>query len=241
MQKSVTAILLYLVFVTFYGCLGVYICSEGSGIITREKRAVQEFKTISVNLSGNIFFYQNENPKVEIETDDNLHNFITTKVRDSGLILDCDRSICPRKLNIYITNPFLEGLEINSSADFFAQTPISSSQFYIQINGSSDVRIDGITTNKINTQINGGGNVSLAGASNLFISKINGSGHLKALKLLVKVAKINTNGSGDVYINVTDELRCVVNGSGNVYYYGFPKSIDVNLNGSGRISRVEEK
>lgn len=56
MQKFVSAILVFLGFVTFYGCLRVNICSEGSGIITREKRAVQEFKTISINLSGNVFF-----------------------------------------------------------------------------------------------------------------------------------------------------------------------------------------
>lgn len=135
----------------------------------------------------------------------------------------------------------MEGLVINSSADFFAQTPISSSQFYIKINGSSDVRIDSITTNKINTQINGSGDISLDGASDLFISKTNGSGNLKGAKLLVKVAKININGSGDVYINVTDELRCVVNGSANVYYYGSPESIEANINGSGRISQFEEK
>lgn len=170
MQKFVSAVFVFLGFVTFYGCLGVNICSEGSGIITREKRAVQEFKTISINLSGNVFFYQNENPKIEIETDDNLHSFIISEVSDSVLILDCDRSICPRKLNIYISNPFLEGLEINSSSDFFAQNTISSSQFFIQINGSSNIQIDSITTNRINTQINGSGDISLGGASDSLIS-----------------------------------------------------------------------
>ncbi|MGQ9819809.1 MAG: head GIN domain-containing protein [Candidatus Kapaibacteriales bacterium] len=225
MQKFIFIALSFLAFFSLFNCLGVHICSEGSGIVVREKREILKFKTITINLSGNIFFYQADNPKIEIETDDNLHFLKTTEVHNSTLILDCDKTICPKKLNVYISNPFLEGLEINSSADFLAQMPIPSSQLSIQINGSSDIRIDSITTNMVNTQINGSGDISLGGISDLFISKINGSGELNVAKLMVKNAKINTNGSGDVYISVADELRCVVNGSGDIFYPGSPKYV----------------
>lgn len=241
MQKTIK-FSLTLVFVTLLqSCLGVYICSEGSGIITRQMKEIQPFKTIVINIPGNIFFYQGETSKVEIETDDNLLRLITIELQNEELILDSDKSICPRKLNIYVTNPYLEGFEINSSADFFSQTPISTSKLIIQVNGSSDIRIDSVNAEKVVTQINGSGDVRLGGFTEFFISKINGSGDLRASKLVAKVAKTNTNGSGDVYISVTDELRAEINGSGDVYYYGSPKITEININGSGEVNQIDKK
>lgn len=222
-------------------CVGVYICTEGSGHLSKETFTVQNFQKLSINVPSKIFIIQDSIPKLEIETDDNLFNFLNIEVSNEKLTIDSEKGICPRKLHIYITNPVFKEIEVNGSGDIFAQSPINTDEINIGINGSGDVSIDSIKAQKIKIEINGSGDIKVAGSADNFLVEINGSGDVKALKLLTRNATIETNGSGDVYVNTTEELSVDISGSGDVYYLGNPRSTHLSISGSGTIKKYFPK
>ncbi len=240
-MKKLSLLFIMLPLMGISGCFGVFICSEGSGTILKEKRNVEPFDRVTVAVSGNVFYVQGDTYKISIETDDNLLQYITTEIRGNELIIDSDKSICPHKLNVFITSKELSKVEIEGSADFFAQTPIETEDLEVSINGSGDIRIDSIfSKNSVQLEINGSGEIRVGGSCNRFTSETNGSGDIFASKLTSKIAQLEINGSGNVYITVQDELFVDINGSGDIYYNGNPSHFVLNLNGSGRATKIKK-
>lgn len=241
MKKICIVFLNLILAVSISGCFGVYFCTEGSGHLSKQLFDVPKFKSITINVPSKIFIVQDTITKVEVETDDNLLNFLDIKVADNRLVIDSEKGICPRRLDIRITNPIFKEIQVNGSADVIAQTPISLDKMYIGINGSGDILIDSIQTRKITIEINGSGDIQLGGVADEFNSEINGSGDVKAIKLIAKKAKIETNGSGDVYVNCTEDLEVQISGSGDVYYLGEPNRMHFEFSGSGRAKKYTPK
>lgn len=239
-MRKLYPLLVSLSLLAMTGCFGVFICSEGSGTIQKANRGLEEFDQISINISGNVFYVQGDAYHIAIETDDNLLQYITTDVRRKELIIDSDKSICPHKLNIYITSKELRKVEIEGSADFFAQTPIKTENLNVSINGSGDVRIDSMFSEGVWLEINGSGEIRVGGSSNTFSAEVNGSGDIFASKLNSKISKVEINGSGNAYVVAQDELIIEINGSGDVYYNGNPNRLVLNINGSGKAIKINK-
>jgi hypothetical protein len=50
------------------------------------------------------------------------------------------------------------------------------------------------------------------------------------------VLDVNFNGLGNVKITAKDTLNAVVNGMGNLTYYGKPRNVNKTVNGIGSVS-----
>ena len=74
----------------------------------------------------------------------------------------------------------------------------------------------------IDVNINGSGNVKLDGGSSSAKIKIGGSGEYDACNLITNTCDIKTSGSGSACVNVSDTLTAIVNGSGDINFYGNP-------------------
>lgn len=228
---NILIIVLLVLFTT--GCFGVFICMEGSGHLSKQFFDLPNFNKIVVDVPSNIFIIQDSTKKFEVETDDNLFNYIYLSVVDDVLTIKSQKGICPRKMDIYITNPEFKEIRINGSADIFAQSPIIGKSLMISINGAGDIVLDSIKMDNFSVEINGSGDVRVGGLVNNFKVEIAGSGDVRALKLVAKNVTIETAGSGDVYVNCSENLQVDISGSGDVYYLGNPQKSQININGSG--------
>lgn len=231
----------YLILLLLTSCMGVYVCTEGSGVLDKQVREFRKFSGISLFVPANVFISQDSVTKVIVETDDNLFDFVLTDLKDDILVIESVKGICPKRLNLFISTPEIELLELNGTGGIFAQTPIQSNKLTIRIYGSGDVVVDSINANKVNIAIDGSGDIRLGGYCENFSTEINGSGDIKAMKLTADNAKIRTSGSGDVYINCSNSIDVSIAGSGDVYYLGEPKLLNFNISGSGELRRYKQK
>lgn len=219
-------------------CVGIYLCTEGSGRIAKQTYELPNFKNIISDVSAKIFIIQDSTSKIEIETDDNLLDAIIVDVNNEVLTLTSEKGLCPRKLEISLTSPSYNNIEINGSSDVIAQTPIISDDFSIKIDNSGDVQIDSIKAQIVRIKVNGSGDIRFGGISNILNATINGSGDLNASKLTAKSVEVKINGSGDVYVHSIEKLYININGSGNVFYSGNPTFSDISILGSGVAKRI---
>ena len=191
-----------------------------------------------MNIQGDIkLVVVNENaPKtVEINTNADLIQYITTEIKDGKLIIDSDPCIDPDGDLIFtLTVSNLEKITINGSVDITCEKELSGQELSIQINGSGDVELP-LAYEKLKTSINGSGDAELSGKVANADININGSGDVEAEKLETVDADVNINGSGDCNLRVTGNLKATIVGSGDISYSGKPQNVKSNVIGSGNI------
>lgn len=219
-------------------CMSGLFFEKGNGNIVRNEVATQQFTEIVLNGFGDVIIEQGSKNQLFIETDDNLMQFIEVKFENNQLILDATETIAPTKLKFYIMAPNINGIKINGAGDVLAKYPISSNDFKIDIKGSGDVRMNEIKFERLDINISGSGDVTLAGKASDSRISIVGSGDIKCKELEVKNCNAKIVGSGDIKINVVEGLNASITGSGDILYYGDPKVLTSSVSGSGEIKRA---
>ncbi len=211
------------VFVVFAAVMLTLIsCSKeritGNGSVITETRNINNFKSVSVSGSTNVYITEGAVFKVEVKGYNNLLPYFETKLVNTTLELGYKENTNVRNDNteVFITMPVLEGLVTEGSGNI-----------------STTGTFSGTTNFNVNTF--GSGNVSISqGSSQNFYSSIEGSGNINALNFVADKVEATISGSGNVEITANNTLKVVIAGSGNVYYRGTP-IITSTISGSGSI------
>lgn len=190
---------------------------RGSGDLITESRPVSSFDEIVVKGSGNVRVDVTGTESLEIEAEDNIMPLLTTEVVAGRLELGIKSGelISPRRDITYaITAAQLRG---------------------VSILGSGDITVSDIDVDTFETTVSGSGNIEPEGACDHLEVTISGSGRFRGADLVAATGEVRVSGSGDVLVNVTDDLTVSISGSGDVQYMGDP-SVDQSISGSGDVS-----
>ena len=90
---------------------------------------------------------------------------------------------------------------------------------------------------ELDLAISGSGNIEALSEFDIESESVDlsGSGKLKLFKVIGQDCNVALSGSGNVEVNVQNELVVDLSGSGNVYYKGVPNSIQSDISGSGSV------
>ena len=236
--KWLSFICLSLLFIT--SCIdkgnnGIFDCIEGEGGVVTEELLINEFKGVKLRGSSNVFITQGSPLQVKVAGQQNIIDNIETDIQ--GDIWEIEFEDCMRdytKLNIYITMPVIENLEVSGSGDIVGQNDFEVTEIDLKVDGSGKIDVALVDATSVDANISGSGKILLEGASNLIDVNISGSGDVKAFNLETNIADVRITGSGDTELSVKDELKVKITGSGDVHYKGNPL-IDVDITGSGSL------
>jgi hypothetical protein len=189
---------------------------RGSGTMAIEARDVSGFSEIDLSGSGTVLVSVTGTESLTVEAEDNILPLLTTEVRDGRLVLGTKQSISPTRDIVYTITA------INLDA--------------VAVSGSGSVTAVDVVANGFEVDISGSGTVTPEGVSEDLDLSIGGSGAFKGESLVTATGTVSVSGSGDVVVNVTDDLVVDVSGSGSVEYIGDP-AVSTSISGSGEISR----
>jgi len=211
----------------------------GSKIVITETRAVDSFHSVETVGGCDVFFTKDINQKLLLEGEDNILPLIRTWVRHDGtLIIEPKRSYkSDIGVKAYISMTEIRGFTIVGSGTTVGELPFTTDELALKIAGSGQMKMD-ITAQKVFTEIAGSGDIFLDGKAGFHRYTIVGSGNLNADYFMTSQYEIRIAGSGDSHIYVTDTLDVVIAGSGDVYYRGDPTVINCNINGSGKLIKI---
>src|SRR5688500_16197655 len=176
---------------------------EGSGVAKTEPREVGEFD--KVHLKGWPYRRIVVGParRVSVTAGDNLLEGIDTSLEDGTPVLGG-------------SDPFRTRLGVTVQITVPALT-------HVAVHGSGDVTVKQLDAEKFKAEIQGSGDISVAGRAEELDVEIQGSGDVELHELAAKRAAVEVQGSGDSTLKVSDELNVHVMGSGDVKYIGKPK------------------
>ena len=112
---------------------------KGNRVVTIQQTDVESFHTVVVSDDFEIDIIYNQNPSVEIEADENLHEFILFEVRDSILSFSKTRKITSKKaLKIRVNfNDSLSNIETRDDAKIHSLTTLQIPSLRLITSGNS--------------------------------------------------------------------------------------------------------
>ncbi|MCL6294309.1 GIN domain-containing protein [Jejuia spongiicola] len=185
---------------------------KGNRNVTTLHTPLNSFHTIIVDEDFEIDIIFNKVPSIEVEADENLHEFITFSVRDSVLSFNKTRRITSKKrLNIKVNyDDFLNNIETRDNSKIFSLATMDITNTNLKTTGNSKAGLT-IETKYFNFESHGKAKVDLnltADSTNIVLngnSKLNALIHSPILKAdLYQRANVNIEGESDDLLLRTD-------------------------------------
>ena len=215
-------------------------CVRGSGVVDSELREISDFTKITLKANANIYITQSDKFSVEIEAENNVIPYLTTKLRGEELVISVKRCVLTRKpIKIYISLPDLEEINLTGSGNIFGENEISVKELKLNISGSGKIDLS-LEAEKLISIITGSGKISLSGNTSFHKIILSGSGIIDAVNFGTSDALVNLSGSGKCRIKVINDLTINLSGSGVVEYDGNP-DIKSNITGSGKVRKLKNR
>ena len=189
---------------------------KGSGNIISKSHDLANFTSINLIGSMDVNINSSDEYNCTILADDNIIPHVKTEVANNNLQISVNKNYSSK-----------EGLKINVNAPNYDK---------VSITGSGDINLIDFKNDNLSLNIDGSGDIKGNGDVQTLITTINGSGEIMLKDLKSETTKITINGSGDAKIWATKSISAVINGSGDIEYYGEPLNVNNQINGSGNIS-----
>ena len=190
---------------------------RGSGGVVSETRAVSGFHGILVAGIGELVIEQGETEALEIEAEDNLMEYLTSRVENGILVLATrdNVTLTPTRSIVYrVTVQEIDSLEIS---------------------GAANVTAAGLSLSHLDTTVSGTANITLAGTVDDQTITFAGAGSYNAPDFISQEAVITLSGMGSAVLNVEDALDVTISGAGTVRYLGDPATITQDITGAGQL------
>jgi hypothetical protein len=260
-MKRKTNIIIMLVFMGgLTSCLGI-LCINGDGVFASEERREAGFYEIENTTSANVLFTVSDEYSVRVEADRNIMEYIHTSVSAGVLEIEIKGTRCIRPARtpvVFVSGPALSRIYLGGSGDMFADTlsgdridmvntgsgnivvyHASATEAGITNSGSGSITGRHLYSDELSVSISGTGDVIAVGELDVLNITSAGTGIMAGDDLSANFCNALLSGSGNVYVNVIDELIATISGSGNLYYTGYP-DIYENISGSGRIFNLNK-
>lgn len=223
---------------------------RGNGDVATETREMYDFDRVANEGQFDVYIIQDDESSVVIEAESNLIGKIRTRMNGSTLEIDSKDNLKPsRPMKLYIHTPDVNGVSLSGSGIIDLGTIITD-DLSVSLSGSGEIRGDveadnvglnisgsgsaniDLQCNYLETYISGSGEMYFNGSGNIAKFYISGSGSIKGYNFPVNECYTEISGSGNLYVNVAEQLDVKISGSGSIYYIGNP-AINTNISGSG--------
>ena len=212
---------------------------KGNGAVTTITRNVSNYDEIGVAGSFEVTLVKGKEGEITIKSDENLLEYIVTEVKKGNLSIKTKKGYQLRsKQKIEITVPFneIEGVSLAGSGNIYSNDEIKSNELKLSLAGSGNMDLK-VSAKDLDTNIAGSGNMTLNGNTDDFECSIAGSGNLNGYNLKTSIANVKIAGSGNVKIDISNEVHAKIAGSGNVLYTGNPEIVKSKSVGSGSVKK----
>ena len=192
---------------------------KGSGNIKTREFNVSNFNKVEVSGEGVLVIEQGDVVSLDIETDDNLFEYV--KVSVSGEILK-------------IETLYGEGYDLVPTDSIYYYLKFKDLE-ELKLPGAVTVKCDNLQLSKLDLDMSGVADVEVAGEINIINISVDGVGNLKCGNLSSTDCSINGDGNAHITISVNGKLDINFTGIGTIKYSGDP---EVNKN-IGKLVDVE--
>jgi hypothetical protein len=224
-------------------CLTISACANGQwrktvygdGNVVKKERKAGSFTGVKVSTGIDVFLSQGNNISIQVEADENLHEYILTEVEGNVLHVYTDANIRKAKMKrVYVTVKDVNYLSTTSAGDMIGETPIRTDDLKLNASSAGDVKLE-VYAKTVEADISSSGDMTLTGEADMLEGDLSSAGDLNAYNFKVREADIDVSSAGNADIYVTERLRARASSAGDINYKGNPKYLDAHTSSAGGI------
>lgn len=211
-------------------------CQRPRGEVIQERRTIHPLtQGINLSLHGEVFLTKGETPSLTIIAAENLMEHISIRNSGQDIIIKQDCCIKAQRsdIQIIITLPRLNTLEVSGSGMILVEDAFESETMHLAISGSGSIQ-GPLSGEELQVGISGSGRVEINGEFYHQRVAISGSGEARNANVLSQEAQVFISGSGNAFVHAAQKIKVVISGSGNTYYYGLPQ-VSSTISGTGSV------
>jgi hypothetical protein len=222
----------------FFGSCNFLNPIKGNGKIVKvDQELKSEFTSVEIEGVYTLHLSQGTTPQLSIESDENLIEFIDTKVKNHKLIIKNKKKISSSKdINIYLTINSITKLEASGAVLVRSDGKINFDTFTLVLNGASNVLME-LNCFAFNAECNGSSTLKLMGAASDADINVKGAGDIDNQQMVVENMKLTVEGGAKVIVNVLKKLDVKVMGAAEVEYLGEPE-VHKEISGAGSVNKI---
>lgn len=137
---------------------------------------------------------------------------------------------------IFVFTQGLQSISSRGSAKIVSNDTLIGNHLSISAIGSGKIQLI-LNYNKVHADLAGSPNIYLQGKTLNFTGDIAGSGEVQSYQMKSDTVNFSISGSGEAKVNAQKVLKGSIAGSGKIYYVGDPSENNVNITGSGSVSK----
>lgn len=226
-------------------CLGITACANGqfrktvhgNGKVVSKERTPEKASGVRASSGIDIYLTQGNKPRLVVEADENLHEYILTEVSNGVLNVYTDANIRDAEMKkVYVTLEEINTISASSAGDVVGETPVKTDDLKISASSAGDIKIE-VYAESIDANISSSGDVTLSGEADVLEADLSSAGDLNAYNLKVREADVSVSSAGGADILVTDKLIARASSAGDINYKGDPKNVDAHSSSAGGIHR----
>jgi hypothetical protein len=239
-MKNIT----FLFVVLFSITMGLNACASnplkvvsGNGNVTKELREVASFTGIKASAGIDVYLFQGDEEKVIVEADDNLLEYIVTRVEGSTLhcYIDCNIRNS-KKTTVYVNYKQLNKINASSGSDVYGETVLKTDFLDIDVSSGADLKIE-VEVDDLNCSVSSGSDAVLRGQANTFVGNASSGAGIKAESLTAKECRASSSSAGDIKIRVTEKIEANASSGGDISYWGNPTVVNVRRSSGGDVNK----
>ncbi|MBE0663442.1 MAG: DUF2807 domain-containing protein [Bacteroidales bacterium] len=212
---------------------------KGNKDVTTIEYIVDDFSAIDVGAAFKVTLTEADDPMVIIETDANLHDQISLRVKEGKLYIGSKGMTNPTKLDVHIYYTELVSVSVGGAASLEGSDPIETTEFVLDVSGAAKANL-ALDVEQLITNISGASKVTLAGTADTHITEVSGAASLQAVSLLTETTRARVSGAGKAKITATDKIDSDVSGAGRLEYYDGASMVSVGKEGQFSIEIDED-
>lgn len=175
--------------------------------------------------------------KIEVVTDENLHEHINIAVKNDELIIDTrDKYLDAEQVLLRIYYQDINEIDVSGAVSLNTENQLQTNHFSLDVSGACEGNLN-VAVEDLEIEISGGGEPTLSGEAHHLDIDVSGAGEIKALDLQVQEADLQITGAGEIELSVENRLNVEVTGAGEVRYSGDP-TISKSVTGAGEITQL---
>jgi hypothetical protein len=211
--KSLLSLVLFVTVFSVNGC---------SALVIKEARNTASFSKLQIESGIDVYFTQQNSPKIEVEADEDIIKKIITEVKGETLVIKREKGIQFKKMKsvkVFVSAPLLNEIVSSGGSDFYADNLNCDNSFRITASGGSDIHISQLNVSRTTA-------VTISGGSDC---------EIKSLQT-VNFQLVASGGSdSDIHLNASGNTSIVASGGSDVELSGKAANVTVSASGGSDV------
>lgn len=235
-MKTTIQILLLATVVVFSSCNINIKLDQVSGngeVVSIERDVTTDFYVVKGSSGLDVYLTEGDSPKIVVEADENLHEYIETSIEDGKLNIRTTKNIRRADARkVHVTYTTLEGIEASSGADVKVLSQVKAENLTLKSSSGADLELD-VYTRELTAAASSGSRIKLSGSAKNSSLKASSGSDIKAQELETLTCEAQASSGADITIKVLNTLEGKASSGGSIKYYGDPSEVASIKSSSG--------